>query len=644
MQFVEVFVADAAYHGSGALTYSSTATLKLGDIVTVPLKKNESLAIVVGITKKPRFPVRPISTTNTLRPLPGQTLSLLKWLQIYYPAPLGILTQLLLPKTLPAKPTPTKPLPLSDDSLIGLPPLTSNQKAALQRITGPGLYILHGETGSGKTRVYMELAHKSIAAGRSVIILTPEIGLTSQIGADFEAIFGERVVIVHSKLTNATRQRLWQYVLEQSEPLILIGPRSALFYPLANIGLIVVDEAHETAYKQDKAPYYHATTVAGKLSSLYEATLVLGSATPLVTDYYIATAKKRPIIRMNQTATGTTSDPAVTTIVDLRNRKNFIRSPYLSDTLIAAIKNSLQKGEQSLLFLNRRGTARIIFCERCGWQAECPHCDLPLVYHGDTHRMRCHSCNFLAQTLTSCPECRNPSIVFKAIGTKAIAEETTKLFPEAKIMRFDTDNAKKERIEEHYKSIRSGEIDILVGTQTLAKGLDLPNLGVVGVVIAETGLYFPDFSAKERTYQLLVQVLGRVGRGHRGGQIVVQTYTPDSLLLRAAIRKDWNTFLSTELAERRLFTFPPYCYLLKLTCKRATSASASRAALLLAETLRSAHHGIRVEGPAPSFHEKTAGKFGWQIIIKAKKRTQLTDVIQALPSGWSYDIDPMNLL
>jgi primosomal protein N' (replication factor Y) len=406
----------------------------------------------------------------------------------------------------------------------------------------------------------------------------------------------------------------------------------------------VVDEAHETAYKQDQAPHYHATTVAARLASLHHSVLVLGSATPLVTDYYVASAKQRPIVRMTQTATGSNVTVPTSQVVDLRNRKNFSRSSYISDALITAMKDALQNGEQSLLFLNRRGTARVIFCEQCGWQAECPHCDLPLVYHGDTHRMRCHSCNFSAATATSCPECRNASVVFKVIGTKAIADEAARLFPEANVMRFDTDNKKSERMEVHYDDLKSGTVQILVGTQTLAKGLDLPKLGVVGVVIADTSLYFPDFSAKERTYELLVQVLGRVGRGHRDGRIVIQTYMPDSPLLQAAITKDWDTFYETELNERRLFTFPPYCYLLKLTCKRATSAAAAKTATQLAQTIRAKGYKILIEGPAPSFHEKINGKYAWQLIVKTKDRSNLIRIIRELPSGWSYDIDPSNLL
>jgi primosomal protein N' (replication factor Y) len=441
-----------------------------------------------------------------------------------------------------------------------------------------------------------------------------------------------------------TRQRLWVSLLQQTKPVIIIGARSALFSPLRNIGFIAIDEAHETAYKQDSAPYYHASRVASKLAELHGAPLVLGTATPLVNDYYMAQVKKRPILRMQQTATVTASSDKELSVVDLRDRSKFTKKSYLSDELIAALGERLKNQEQSLLFLNRRGTARVVFCEKCGWQALCPHCDIPLVYHGDTHAMRCHSCDFGSSCPTSCPDCHNASIVFKSIGTKAIVDEVKKLFPDARIMRFDTDNKKDERIEQHYDAIKNGEVDILIGTQTLAKGLDLPNLSLVGVIIADTSLFFPDFSAQERTYQLLSQVIGRVGRGHRAGKAIIQTYAPDSPLLKSIVTRDWDTFYEREIDERRMFTFPPFCYLLKLECRRATSASAERSARTLAQKLQNSELRLIVEGPALSFHEKIQNKYGWQLVLKAKDRNELLQVVRNLPSGWTYDIDPLNLM
>jgi primosomal protein N' (replication factor Y) len=598
--------------------------------------------VVLSQVEKPDFAAKNISSVPELPPLPRQLIDLMVWMKSYYPSPYGVITQQFLPKQLPKKPVEVSGLSPAPE--VSLPPLTAEQEDILGQIDGAGTYLLHGETGTGKTRVYIELARRSIKAGKSAVILTPEIGLTSQLANDFRAVFGDKVIVIHSQLTEVTRQRLWVSVLKQSEPVIIVGPRSALFSPLRDVGFIAVDECHETAYKQDQAPYYHASRVAGKLADLHKAPIVLGSATPPVTDYFMAEEKHRPILRMQQLAKGNTVGERTVSVVDLRDRSKFTKKSYLSDELIAAVSQTVAKGEQVLLFLNRRGTARVVFCENCGWQAACPHCDLPLVYHGDTHAMRCHTCDFKTHSPTSCPDCHNASVVFRSIGTKAIVDEVARLFPDARIMRFDTDNKKSERIEQHYDAVRDGSIDIIVGTQTLAKGLDLPNLGLVGIVIADTSLYFPDFSAEERTYQLLSQVLGRVGRGHRESQAILQTYAPDSTLLKAILEKNWQAFYQKEQEERKTFLFPPYCYLLKLTCRRASSKTAEKAANALLDELNHQKLRIRIEGPAPAFHEKVLNKYQWQLVIKAKDRRELIKVIRALPSGWSYDIDPMDLL
>jgi primosomal protein N' (replication factor Y) len=320
--------------------------------------------------------------------------------------------------------------------------------------------------------------------------------------------------------------------------------------------------------------------------------------------------------------------------------------------MLDAISSSLARGEQSLLYLNRRGTARVILCNNCGWQAVCPKCDLPLTYHHDLHVLQCHTCGYRQSPPTSCPECGNVEIIFKVVGTKAIEEEVRKLFSGARVMRFDTDNKTADRFEKHYDAVHAGDVDILVGTQLLAKGLDLPRLSTLGVVIADTSLTFPDYSAEERTYQLITQVLGRVGRGHLDSlgqsieqRIIVQSYDPKRPVIQAALTRNWERFYDNELAERKLFHFPPFMYLLKLTCRRATSASAEKAAEEFADTARGLGLPLLVEGPMPSFHAKIENKYEWQVVVRSPQRTALLEVIRALPkSGWSYDIDPVNLL
>lgn len=643
MTYVKVLVADATYHGKEALTYSTNETPPVGAVVLVEIKSKHVLGIVTAVVSQPNFAVKPITTIYKLPPIPLTSLALLEWIKPYYPAPLGVTTSLFLPAGLTKNIQPVSTTYTKNVEIQELPPLTVDQKNALSQIQSSGFHLLHGETGTGKTRIYVELARRTLSKGRSAVILTPEIGLTPQLLQDFRAIFGDRVLLLHSQMTGSARRATWLQILGQREPLVVIGPRSALFTPLKNIGLIVVDEAHETAYKQDRAPHYHASHVAAKLAEIHKAVLILGSATPLVTDYAIAQAKQRPIIRMSQTANTTNPTQTNVKVIDLRDRKAFTKSSHLSNTLIQHIQDVLQKKEQALLFLNRRGTARMVFCERCGWQANCPQCDLPLVYHGDTHRMQCHTCAFIAATPTSCPVCHNTAIVFKNAGTKAVADEVSKLFPNAKIQRFDTDNKKQERMEEHLSFMQRGDIDIIIGTQTVAKGLDLPRLGLVGVIVADTGLSLPDFSAQERTYQLLRQVIGRVGRGHRASHAVIQTYNPASPVLKMALDKDWDSFSKKELQERQQYQFPPYFYLLKLSCKRSTIQAAQTASDRLAKKL-SLNKNLIIEGPAPAFYEKVQGKYQWQIVVKSRQRSELIEVIKTLPAQWSYDIDPMQLL
>lgn len=642
MTYVEVVVADSSYHGSDPLTYCSESPLLSGAIVMVPLRRKNVLGVVINAVRKPDFSTRSITATADLPPVPREIIALIFWMRDFYGCTLGAAAQQCLPKSLPKK--PVEAMHFHENPSPDLPPLTKDQQKALSRIQDRGMHLLHGATGSGKTRVYIELTQRSLDAGKSAIILTPEISLTSQLEQNLKAAFGSRVLSIHSQISPAKLLRQWTSILKTTEPLVILGPRSALFAPVRHLGFIAVDEAHETAYKQDSAPYYHASRVASKLADLHQAPIVLGSATPQVVDYFLAEQKARPIIRMTQTATTTNSDESPVSIVDLRVRDKFTKHAHISNELVAAMRANLARGEQTLLFLNRRGTARVILCEKCGWQAICPHCDIPLVYHGDLHNMRCHSCNFNDHSPVGCPQCHSPSIVFKSIGTKAIAEAVVRLFPGARVRRFDNDNTKAERIEQHYETIKAGEVDILIGTQTLAKGLDLPKLSLVGVIIADTSLTFPDFSAQERTFQLLSQVIGRVGRGHRAGRVILQTYNPASPLLKAIVAKDWTHFYTTELEERRKFLFPPFCHLLKLTCRRTSETAAIRTAEAFMDTIERDFPQVLVEGPAPAFHEKIAGAFQWQLIIKAKQRSVLLGIIHILPSGWSYDIDPMNLL
>lgn len=646
MLYYHVWVRSVQYRGSEALTYHHAAPLAVGAIVEVPLRERNVLGIVIESVPKPSFTTKQITNVVGLPPLPGEIPRLAEWLREFYSTPVGVVTGQFLPQVVHIR-YMANIIKLCGDgaaaSLSKQPPLTEEQRIALDVIQQPDTYLLHGRTGSGKTRIYLELASRALAAGRSVLVLSPEIGLTSQLAAAFRTAFGQRVMILHSRLTSKDRETVWLSILATSEPLVIIGPRSALFSPLRQLGLIIIDEAHDPAYKQEQAPYYHALRVAAQLRALHHATLVLGSATPSVTDYYLAQKRSKAIIRLKHVAVATKHEQSIT-IVDLRDRRQFPRTPHLSLALISAITGSLGRHEQALLYLNRRGTARVALCPLCGWQALCPHCGLPLTYHGDDFRLRCHICGYQQPAQSMCPSCGNTSLAYHSFGTKAIVEEVKRVFPEARVQRFDTDNRQAERLERQYDQILEGNVDILVGTQLLAKGLDLPRLSTLGVILADSSLYIPDYTAHERTYQLLTQVIGRVGRGHRRSQAVVQTYDPDSELLQAALADDWETFYNNEINERQRYLLPPFSHLLKLICQRQSALGAEKAATALKTKIMLQHPRLRIEGPAPAFREKSGHKYNWQLIVKSQNRPELLSLVSELPAGWSYDIDPANLL
>lgn len=640
-----MFVSSARYHGKGALTYGYEQPLGIGSIVVVPMQRQNILGVIVSEVDKPAFATKPISRVIPDALMPPQLLALVAWLRVYYPAPMGQLLSMMLPATLLQTSRKPAPAPIPVSAAQTLPTLTAEQESAASIINKrpSGSFLLHGDTGTGKTRVYLELAKEVLKLGKSVVVLTPEIGLTPQLVDSFERTYPGQIRVLHSNLTPAERRKAWLAIAGPSEPQIVIGPRSALFSPLSDIGLIILDEAHDSAYKQEQTPYYQTTRVAAKLGELHKARVLLGTATPLVTDYYAFKSKQLPIIRMSQPALPSIK-PTEIKVVDLRQTDQFTRSPWLSDPLLEAVSKNLNQSKQSLLFLNRRGTARLVLCQTCGWEARCPKCDLPLTYHGDSHHMQCHTCGFSQSTPATCPECQGTDILFKSIGTKSLIDELHRLFPKARLARFDSDTKKPDRLETQYDAIHKGEVDILVGTQMLGKGLDLPKLELVAMIAVDTSLSFPDYTAEERTFQLILQLMGRVNRGHGGGTAIIQTYHPDSLVINSAISNDYEGFYEQQINQRQQFNFPPFVYMLKLKCGRASRSAAKQAAEKLADSLAARNLRISIIGPAPAFLERNNDRYYWQIIIAAKRRDILLSLIHDLPANWQYDIDPANLL
>lgn len=646
MYYYEVAPNQIVRSGSASFTYSSDAALEVGQLVVIEVGKKALTGVVLRETSQPSFVVKPISSLIEITPLPAPLVKLALWLSDYYVTPLATTLQTLLPrgltKTRRERPTVARQITRDRTTIV----FTAEQQQALDTIEAmsPGTALLHGVTGSGKTHVYIELAKRAIARGESVIILVPEIALTSQLVDEFSHHFSD-IILTHSRQTEAERHLAWRQALASATPRIVIGPRSALFLPIQKLGLIVIDEAHEPSFKQEQSPRYSALRAASMLASYHSAKLILGSATPAIADYYLAEHAGRPIITMNERAKTDAVLPTIK-LVDMTKRANFTRHRFLSNALLTQLDETFEQGDQALIFHNRRGSASTTLCENCGWQAMCSRCFVPLTLHADKHHLRCHICGLTEKVPTSCPICHHANIVHKGIGTKLIESELRRLYPNKNIVRFDGDSDTADSVEARYKDLYDGSIDLIIGTQVIAKGLDLPKLRTVGVVQADSGLSLPDFGASERTFQLLAQVIGRVGRSHHATNVIVQSYQPTHPAVVDGLAQDYAQFYSAALLERQKGHFPPFSYLLKLTCVYKTEAAAIKNAQKLAITLRAAiPPDVRLLGPTPAFYERQHDTYRWQLVLRSSSRAALVDSLAHLPpTHWQYELDPISLL
>lgn len=645
MHYYEVAPNQIIRASSGVFTYSSETSLAIGQIVHVEVGKKHLVGVVIREVPQPSYETKAISGLVETAPLPKQLVDLALWLSDYYATHLALVLQTVLPRGITKKRRERQKRPkaaIRDRTNIVL---NNNQVSALHAIENmsPGSALLHGITGSGKTAVYIELAKKSLASGHSIIILVPEISLTSQLVEEFSHHF-EDIILTHSRQTEAERHQAWLDALHAITPRVVIGPRSALFMPLNDLGLIVIDEAHEPSFKQEQSPRYNALRAASVLGSKHGAKVILGSATPTVADYYLAKESDRPIVELPTSAQEITK-PDIS-LVDMTKRQNFKQHRFISDQLLSAIQQASSEGSQSLIFHNRRGSASTTLCENCGWHAACPRCFLPFTLHEDSHELRCHICGNHERVPTSCPNCGHADIIHKGIGTKRIEAALRKIFPDKTIVRFDGDNDKNDSVEERYRELYSGTIDIIIGTQVVAKGLDLPKLRTVGVVQADTGLSLPDYGARERTFQLLAQVIGRVGRNQHQTRVVIQSYQPTHPAVVYGLSQDYAGFYEYELAQRRQAHFPPYSFLLKLTCVYKTEAAAVKNSRSLQKILREQlSDDVEILGPTPAFYERQRDTYRWQLVLKSPKRALIVEALAHVPAThWQFELDPISLL
>lgn len=643
MHYYEVAPNRIARTGEGIFTYHCSRQLPIGIVVEIPLGTKTVVGVVMAKTDQPTYATKEITRIIEDTPLPEELVQLASWLSQYYATPLATVLQTILPRGVDKTRRARKDEPLIAGRQRTNFRLNSQQQLAVDKIISPDTTsaLLHGITGSGKTAVYIEVVKRTLAAGKSAILLVPEIALTSQVVAEFSQHF-DNIILTHSRQTEAERHLAWKQALDSVEPRVIIGPRSALFLPLKNLGVILIDEAHEPTFKQEQSPRYSALRAASILGEFHAAKVVFGSATPSVADYYLAEFAGKPILELTERARPEAVSPNVS-LLDMTKRSNFKSHRFLSDELIKATEQTLAEQKQVLIFHNRRGSASSTLCENCGWIAGCPQCFVPLTLHADKHHLRCHVCGLSSHVPTSCPECGEVDIIHKGIGTKLIESELRKIFTQANIARFDGDSD--QSVDKLYNDIYAGKIDIIIGTQVIAKGLDLPHLRTVGVVQADAGLSLPDYSSSERTFQLLAQVIGRVGRSHHATTVIVQSYQPGHPSITAGLAQDYRGFYNYALADRKRSNFPPFCYLLKLTCVYKTEASAVRNSQKLARELKTNFKTIEVLGPTPSFYERVGDTYRWQLIIKSRRRADLLEILHRLPtSHWQYELDPASLL
>ena len=511
--------------------------------------------------------------------------------------------------------------------------------AVAQAVDAPRheVFLLHGVTGSGKTEVYLQILERVRAAGRTAIVLVPEISLTPQTVGRFASRFPGDVAVLHSGLTDAQRGKEWQR-LARGEASIVVGARSALFAPLRNVGLVVVDEEHESTFKQESTPRYHAREMAVARGELEQAAVVLGSATPSLESYGRAKRGVYTLLELPARA-GAGRLPKIV-VEDLRRsgKREVVDGVILSRPLVVQMQERLRAGDQVLLFLNRRGFSPALICPKCGEPLKCTHCDVTMTWHARRGRAICHYCCEEQRRPDACPACSHDSMHDLGFGTERVESAIRKVFPDAMVARMDADTMVERGAHERVLAMfRRREIDVLIGTQMIAKGLDFPDVTLVGVISADTGLFMPDFRAAERTFQLLYQVAGRAGRAEKEGLVIIQTLCPDNYAVRAAAELDYAGFVRDELSFRRAAGYPPYARLVRVICDARGAAEAEKVLLgvrdELIETLSGAtgaHPGVEILGPAPAVVAKIKDRFRANVLVKCATPEAFSGVVEAL--------------
>jgi primosomal protein N' (replication factor Y) (superfamily II helicase) len=532
----------------------------------------------------------------------------------------------------------TKPFPLTPEQQKAIAPILESIENEIHKV-----FLMYGVTGSGKTEVYMQAIDAVLKQGKEAIVLVPEISLTPQMVQRFKGRFGSQVAVLHSGLSIGEKYDEWRKI-QRKEVRVVVGARSAIFAPFENLGIIIIDEEHETSYKQEENPRYHARDVAIYRGKHHGCPVVLGSATPTLESF--ARAKKNVYELLVLSKRMNDQPLPKVEIVDMREELRSGNRSMFSRLLFEKIKERIEKKEQTVLFLNRRGYSSFVMCRDCGYVVSCPNCDISLTYHRFDQRMKCHYCGFEEVTVTNCPECGSEHIRYFGTGTQKVEEELGKILPEARVIRMDVDTTSKKGAHERLLAkFEDGQADILLGTQMIAKGLDFPNVTLVGVLTADTMLHLPDFRASEKTFQLLTQVSGRAGRHQLPGEVIIQTYTPDHYSVELAAKHDYLSFFQKEMMMRKLHAYPPFYYLALITVSHPEVTKAASVTEKIAAYLknRMSKESI-VLGPVASPIARINDRYRYQCMVKYKREPNLATLLKQIIHHYQQDMVKESLM
>ncbi|MBI4115233.1 MAG: primosomal protein N' [Candidatus Omnitrophica bacterium] len=653
----------------GPFTYllddDQVSKAKVGDRVRVPFRNREMVGFLVAFRETPpeQKLKKVIEVIDEKPVLTERMLRLTEWISKYYFSSWGEAIETAVPKWVKQgkrcrekEIAPILSAPPVPEKLI----LNEEQENAYEVIRreleakNPHPILLYGVTGSGKTELYIRAIKEVLAREKGAIVLVPEIALTEQIRRFFFHHFGDQLEILHSKLSDGERFSAWKRI-EAGTKRVLLGPRSAVFAPMPNLGLILIDEEHEGSYKQDNAPRYHARDVALWVAKEEKALLILGSATPSLEATYLA--EKGIFKRVDLTKRVENKQMPQITLVDLKNEGDIQkRSVILSRLLLREIEANLRDREGTILLLNRRGFSTQIHCPACGQVVTCGSCEVSLTFHQEEDVLLCHYCNFKCPVPDVCRKCSKPLLRFSGFGTEKVESELARVFPHARVARVDTDSIRRKGSHERIiQDFRDKKIDILVGTQMIAKGFDFPHVTLVGVILADVGLMLPDFRSEERTFQLLTQVAGRAGRGEKTGRVIIQTYSPDHPSVECAKDHDYWRFYHAEIQKRAEHHYPPTQNLINILVRSRDEKKAYLFAREMRDSLKKhlrKEDSLELIGPAPLPFYKLRGHYRWHVLIKARELTSAQGLIREMIKGlkrrsgvmFQIDVNPLNIL